>query len=83
MENKVITAEELLKKHNVHYTMLINGYKCIELLIEFAQMHTKAAFEAAAKEAKVCKDLGEDDEGKQQFEITECYYDEEGYPIYV
>ncbi len=33
--------------------------------------------------AKVCKDLGENEEGKLQFEITECYHDENGYPIYV
>jgi hypothetical protein len=43
----------------------------------------KDALNTAYDEAKVVKDLGEDENGKLIFEITECYYDEYGYPIYV
>ena len=43
----------------------------------------KDALNTGAKEAKVVKDLGENKEGVPEFEVTECYYDENGYPIYV
>ena len=53
------------------------------LMIEFAKLHVQAALKAAAEEAKVCKDMGELENGNVSFEITECYYDENDYPIYV
>ena len=43
----------------------------------------KDALDTAYDEAKVVKDLGEDENGKLTFQVTECYYDENGYPIYV
>lgn len=55
----------------------------IEALKDFAKLHVKAALKAAAKKAKVIKDLGTDENGDFICEVTQFYYDEEGYPIYV
>lgn len=54
-----------------------------EQLNELLSNVIKDTLETAYDEAKVVKDLGEDEDGKLTFEVTECYYDENGYPIYV
>lgn len=54
-----------------------------EQLNEYTQKVIKQALETATEKAKVVKDLGENLEGIFEYEITECYYDENDYPIYV
>lgn len=53
-----------------------------EQLNEYTANVIKQALETAAENAKVVKDLGEDLNGIPVYEITEYYYDENGYPIY-
>lgn len=53
-----------------------------EQLNEYTQDVIKQALETAAENAKVVKDLGEDLKGIPAYEVTEYYYDENGYPIY-
>ena len=51
-------------------------------LNEYTANVIRQALETAAENAKVVKDLGEDLNGIPVYEVTECYYDENGYPIY-
>lgn len=54
-----------------------------EELNEYTANVIKSTLETAVREAKVVKDLGEDLSGIPKYEVTECYYDESDYPIYV
>jgi len=78
----MITAEEFFKKEDLPVDFL-SGDDVNYAMVEFAKLHVQAALKAAAEEAKVCKDMGELENGNVSFEITECYYDENDYPIYV
>ena len=53
-----------------------------EQLNEYTFNVIKQALNTAAEKAKVVKDLGEDLNGIPAYEVTEYYYDENGYPIY-
>lgn len=81
------TAEDFLFDYSLNDELDYLSEQSKELLtylmIEFAKLHVQAALKAAAEEAKVCKDMGELENGNVSFEITECYYDENDYPIYV
>lgn len=69
--------------------MVINkhvGYaeqEIYDALNEYTKFVIKDALDTAAERAKVVKDLGENKEEIPEFDVTECYYDENGYPIYV
>lgn len=86
MEDKISTAQEfLVKKFNYHGAgrNIFSYDELIIFAIEFAKLHVQAALKAAYANSKLCKDLGEDKDGKLCCKIEECFYDANGNPIEV